>query len=53
MLICQHSLVLTPTVLIDDSLAGLFIDLVSLTTRLGHIFRGRLVAVAKRIIGSS
>ena len=46
-LICQYSLVLSPTMLVNDPLAGLFIDFVPLTAGLGHIFRGRLVAVAQ------
>jgi len=48
MLICQHSLVLTPTVLIDDSLAGLFIDFVSLTAGLSYIFGCGFVTISQK-----
>ena len=48
MLICQYSLVLAPAVLIYDSLAGLFIDFVSLTAGLRHVFRRQIVHLMVR-----
>jgi len=43
----QHSLVLTAAMLVDDPLAGLLVDLVSLPAGFGYVFGSGFVAVAE------
>ena len=48
LLIDELSLVPSATVLIDDPLSGLLVDLIPGAARLRQIFRGRLGAVAEQ-----
>ena len=47
-LVREHSLILAAAVLVNDPLAGLFIDLIALAAGFRQVFRRRLVAVSQQ-----